>query len=194
MRFSRSTGHNVVGHSTRGSDELIAGDLDRPSGAAAHLGHGARAARRARSTCSSTMPASTKASPTNAADDEWHAAWARTHDHQPAIGGRPLPPRGLALPRPRRRRPDRQHRQPRRLSRRFARSTGIMPRPRPAMIGMTKSIARGYAAEDILCFAVAPGFTVSEMTDGISRRAAAARRSSPTSRSAGSPAPTRSPR
>ena len=33
------------------------------------------------------------------------------------------------------------------------------------MIGMTRSIARGYAAEGILCFAVAPGFTVSEMTD-----------------------------
>jgi NAD(P)-dependent dehydrogenase (short-subunit alcohol dehydrogenase family) len=33
------------------------------------------------------------------------------------------------------------------------------------MIGMTKSIARGYAAQSILAFAVAPGFTVSEMTE-----------------------------
>ena len=33
------------------------------------------------------------------------------------------------------------------------------------MIGMTKSIARGYANEGILCFAVTPGFTVSEMTE-----------------------------
>ena len=32
------------------------------------------------------------------------------------------------------------------------------------MVGMTKTIARGYAADGILCFAVAPGFTVSEMT------------------------------
>ena len=32
------------------------------------------------------------------------------------------------------------------------------------MVGMTRSIARGYASEGILCFAVAPGFTVSEMT------------------------------
>jgi NAD(P)-dependent dehydrogenase (short-subunit alcohol dehydrogenase family) len=30
---------------------------------------------------------------------------------------------------------------------------------------MTRTIARGYASEGILCFAVAPGFTVSEMTD-----------------------------
>ncbi|MGE5600685.1 MAG: SDR family NAD(P)-dependent oxidoreductase, partial [Pseudomonadota bacterium] len=34
-----------------------------------------------------------------------------------------------------------------------------------ALIGMTKTIARGYAAEGILAFAVAPGFTVSEMTE-----------------------------
>jgi NAD(P)-dependent dehydrogenase (short-subunit alcohol dehydrogenase family) len=30
---------------------------------------------------------------------------------------------------------------------------------------MTKTLARGYAAQGILAFAVAPGFTVSEMTD-----------------------------
>jgi NAD(P)-dependent dehydrogenase (short-subunit alcohol dehydrogenase family) len=34
-----------------------------------------------------------------------------------------------------------------------------------ALVGMTKSIARGYAAQGILAFAVAPGFTVSEMTE-----------------------------
>ena len=33
------------------------------------------------------------------------------------------------------------------------------------MIGMTRSIACGYAVQGILAFAVAPGFTVSEMTD-----------------------------
>jgi NAD(P)-dependent dehydrogenase (short-subunit alcohol dehydrogenase family) len=33
------------------------------------------------------------------------------------------------------------------------------------MVAMTRSIARGYAAENILAFAVAPGFTVSEMTE-----------------------------
>ncbi len=34
-----------------------------------------------------------------------------------------------------------------------------------ALVGMTRTIARGYAAEQILAFAVAPGFTVSEMTE-----------------------------
>ena len=32
------------------------------------------------------------------------------------------------------------------------------------MVGMTKTIARAYAGKGILCFGVAPGFTVSEMT------------------------------
>jgi len=33
-----------------------------------------------------------------------------------------------------------------------------------ALIAVTKTIARGYAGENILAFAVAPGFTVTEMT------------------------------
>ena len=33
------------------------------------------------------------------------------------------------------------------------------------MVSMTRTIARGYGAENILCFGIAPGFTVSEMTE-----------------------------
>lgn len=33
------------------------------------------------------------------------------------------------------------------------------------MVGMTKSIARGYAAHNVLAFAVCPGFTASEMIE-----------------------------
>jgi NAD(P)-dependent dehydrogenase (short-subunit alcohol dehydrogenase family) len=33
------------------------------------------------------------------------------------------------------------------------------------MVGMTKSIARGYAAEAILAFAVCPGFTMTGMAE-----------------------------
>src|SRR6185312_11637669 len=33
------------------------------------------------------------------------------------------------------------------------------------MVAMTKSIARGYAGEDILAFAVCPGFTMTDMAD-----------------------------
>jgi len=34
-----------------------------------------------------------------------------------------------------------------------------------ALAGVIKTIARGYAADGVLCFGVAPGFTVSEMTE-----------------------------
>jgi NAD(P)-dependent dehydrogenase (short-subunit alcohol dehydrogenase family) len=34
-----------------------------------------------------------------------------------------------------------------------------------ALLAVIKTIARGYAADGILCFGVAPGFTVSEMTE-----------------------------
>jgi NAD(P)-dependent dehydrogenase (short-subunit alcohol dehydrogenase family) len=33
------------------------------------------------------------------------------------------------------------------------------------MIGMTKTIARGYAGEGILAFAVCPGFTMTGMAE-----------------------------
>ena len=33
------------------------------------------------------------------------------------------------------------------------------------MIAMTKTIARAYASDGVLAFSVAPGFTVSEMTE-----------------------------
>ena len=86
----------------------------------------------------------------NAPDDEWHAAWPRTLtiNLQAAADLRRLAvshflDRGGGGP-------DRQCRQPRRLSRRFARSTGIMRRRRPAWSAMTQTIARGYAAEGIL--------------------------------------------
>jgi NAD(P)-dependent dehydrogenase (short-subunit alcohol dehydrogenase family) len=39
-----------------------------------------------------------------------------------------------------------------------------------AIIGMTKTIARAYASEGVLAWSVAPGFTVSEMTEEHQRR------------------------
>ena len=100
----------------------------------------------------------------NAPDEEWHAAWARTltinlqaaadlcrlavaHFLDVAAAGgsstSPAAPPFAATS------PQHWH---------YAAS-------KAAMIGMTKTIARGYAAEGILAFAVAPGFTVSEMTE-----------------------------
>jgi NAD(P)-dependent dehydrogenase (short-subunit alcohol dehydrogenase family) len=99
----------------------------------------------------------------DASDEEWHAAWARTLtvnlqasadlcrlaiQHFRKIGGGRIVNvasraafRGDS--------PNHWH---------YAAS-------KAAIVGMTRTIARGYAAENILAFAVAPGFTVSEMTE-----------------------------
>ena len=111
------------------------------------------------------MPGSTKRVADNASDDEWHAAWARTltinlqaaadlcrlavsHFRDRGGGGRIVNVASRAA-----------------FRGDSARSTGIMRRPRRRWSAMTKTIARGYAADGILAFAVAPGFTVSEMTE-----------------------------
>lgn len=173
-----SAGHRVIGHSTKGSDSLIAGDL------ASHL-----APRDIWDTALDEFGGRIdvlvnnagiyEAVGDNATDDEWHSAWARTlavnlqgaadlsrlavaHflDRGGAVGeikGRIVNVASRAGFRGDS--PSHWH---------YAASKG-------AMIAMTRTIARGYAAEGILCFAVAPGFTVSEMTeDYLSGRGGAA--------------------
>jgi NAD(P)-dependent dehydrogenase (short-subunit alcohol dehydrogenase family) len=99
----------------------------------------------------------------NASDEEWHAAWDRTmtvnlqaaadlcrlaiRHFRESGGGRIVNVSSRAAYRGDS--PQHWH---------YAAS-------KAGMIGMTKSIARGYAGEGILAFAVAPGFTVSEMTE-----------------------------
>src|SRR5688572_13680775 len=85
-------------------------------------------------------------------------------DHQPAGGSGPVEARRLALSRPRNPRPHCQRCQPGRFPRRFTQPWHYSA-AQAADIRMTKTIARAYAAEGILAFAVAPGFTVSEMTE-----------------------------
>ena len=157
-----SRGHNVVGHSTRGSDDLIAGNLADPS-----------APRRIWDAALDRLGGQIDALVNNAGvyesvtddapDDDWHAQWQRTMtiNLQAAAdlcrlavghfrengGGRIV-----------------------NISSR-AGYRGDSPQhwhyaaSKAGMIGMTKSIARGYAAEGVLAFAVTPGFTVSEMTE-----------------------------
>jgi NAD(P)-dependent dehydrogenase (short-subunit alcohol dehydrogenase family) len=158
----KSTGHNVVGHSTRGSDELIAGDLANPA-----------APRRVWEVALDRLGGRIDALVNNAGiyenvaefadDEEWHAAWQRTLtiNLQAAAdlcrlaiahfgegkAGRIVNVASRAAFRGDS--PQHWH---------YAASKG-------AMVAMTRTIARGYAAQGILCFAVAPGFTVSEMTE-----------------------------
>ena len=163
----KKSGHKVVGHSTRGSDTLIAGDLSDPA-----------APRDIWDTALDELGGTIdvlvnnagiyEGVPDNASDEEWHAAWQRTMtinlqaaadlsrlavSHfldrggaKDGITGRIVNIASRAAFRGDS--PQHWH---------YAASKG-------AMVSMTRTIARGYAGDGILCFAVAPGFTVSEMT------------------------------
>ena len=159
--------HNVVGHSTKGSDIHIAGDLTDPA-----------APRNIWDTATDELGGEIdvlvnnagiyEGVADNAPDDEWHAAWARTLtinlqaaadlcrlavSHFLDRGGAKGEIRGRII----------------NIASRAA-FRGDSPQhwhyaaSKAALVGMTKTIARSYAGEGILCFGVAPGFTVSEMT------------------------------
>src|SRR5690348_5906350 len=163
----KKTGHQVVGHSTKGSDQLIAGDLSDPA-----------APRDIWDTALDELGGEIDVLVNNAgiyegvadnvSDEEWHSAWQRTMtinlqaaadlsrlalSHfldrggvKDGVSGRIVNVASRAAFRGDS--PQHWH---------YAASKG-------AMVSMTKTIARGYAGDGILCFAVAPGFTVSEMT------------------------------
>jgi NAD(P)-dependent dehydrogenase (short-subunit alcohol dehydrogenase family) len=158
----KSSGHRVVGHSTKGSDELIAGDLTDPA-APRDIWETALAELDGRIDVLVNNAGIYEGVADNATDEEWHRAWERTltinlqsaadlsrlavsHLLDLGIPGRivNIASRGAF----RGDSPQHWH---------YAASKG-------AMVAMTRTIARGYAGEGILCFAVAPGFTVSEMT------------------------------
>jgi 3-oxoacyl-[acyl-carrier protein] reductase len=160
----KATGHNIRGHSTRGSDELIAGDLADPS-APRNIWDTALDELGGEIDVLINNAGIYEAVPDNAPDDEWHAAWHRTLtiNLQSAAdlsrlavshfldrgggGGRIINIASRAAYRGDS--PQHWH---------YAAS-------KAALIGMTKTIARGYGAQGVLAFGVAPGFTVSEMTD-----------------------------
>ena len=159
----KSHGHEVRGHSTLGSDQLIAGDLADPDAPRA-IWETALAELGGKIDVLVNNAGIYEAVPDNATDAEWHRAWDRTlrinlqaaadlsklavsHFLDLGIPGRIVNVASRAA-----------HRGDSPQHWHYAASKG-------ALLSMTKTIARGYAAEGILCFAVAPGFTVSEMTD-----------------------------
>ncbi len=156
-------GHNVVGHSSRGSAELIAGELTDPE-----------APRKIWSEALDRLGGHIDVLVNNAgvyeaisddsSDSEWQSAWERTMrinlyasadlcrlavQHFRERGGEGRIVNVASRAGSRGDSPQHWH---------YAASKG-------AMIAMTKSIARGYAGEGIFAFAVSPGFTVSEMTE-----------------------------
>jgi 3-oxoacyl-[acyl-carrier protein] reductase len=155
-------GHRVVGHSTKGSDELVAGDLTDPV-APGNIWDMALSELDGRIDVLVNNAGIYEGVADNATDEEWHRAWNRTitinlqaaadlsklavsHFLDAGIPGRIVNVASRAAFRGDS--PQHWH---------YAASKG-------AMVAMTRTIARGYAGKHILCFGVAPGFTVSEMT------------------------------
>jgi 3-oxoacyl-[acyl-carrier protein] reductase len=158
----KSSGHDVVGHSTRGGRELIAGDLIDPEAPRAIWG-AALDRLGGRIDALVNNAGIYEAIEAEASDEEWRDGWQRTLQinlHAPADLSR------LAVAHFREKDGGRIVNVASRAGWR-----GDSPQhwhyaaSKAAIIGMTKTIARAYAAEGILAWSVAPGFTVSEMTE-----------------------------
>ena len=155
-------GHNVAGHSSAGGKGLIAADL-----ASAEQGRAlwweAMGRLDGRIDVLVNNAGIFEAAPIEQSDEAWSAAWARTmqvnltaaaelcrlavlHFREKG-GGRIVNVSSRAAYRGDS--PDHWH---------YAAS-------KAGMVAMTKTIARGYAAENILAFAVCPGFTATGMVD-----------------------------
>ena len=157
-----ATGHRIAGHSTKGGDGLIAGDLGDPA-APRKIWEAALDQLGGKIDVLVNNAGIYEGVADDAPDEEWHAAWDRTlrvnllamadlcrlavshfRDHG---GGRIVNVASRAAFRG----DSSQHWH-------YAAS-------KSGIIGMTKTIARGYASENILAFAVAPGFTVTDATE-----------------------------
>jgi NAD(P)-dependent dehydrogenase (short-subunit alcohol dehydrogenase family) len=156
-------GHNVVGHASSGADDRIAADLSKP-GAAETLWSEALERLGGRIDVLVNNAGIFEAAPIGDGHEAWVAGWERTlrvnliasaelcrlaviHFRERGGGGRIVNISSRAAYRGDS--PDHWH---------YAAS-------KAGMIAMTKTIARGYAAEEILAFAVCPGFTGSDMVD-----------------------------
>ncbi|MDP8912512.1 MAG: SDR family oxidoreductase [Pseudomonadota bacterium] len=156
------SGHQVIGHSSAGGDGRVAADLSQP-GAAELLWNEALERLGGRIEVLVNNAGVFEAAPVDLPHDEWVRGWERTmqinltasaelcrlavtHFRENG-GGRVVNVSSRAAYRGDS--PQHWH---------YAAS-------KAGMIGMTKSIARGFASENILAFAVCPGFTMTGMAE-----------------------------
>jgi 3-oxoacyl-[acyl-carrier protein] reductase len=159
----KSRGHDVVGHSSRGGGDFLAGELTDPD-APRRLWDEAQDRLGGRIDVLVNNAGIYEGISDDSSDSDWHEAWERTMrinlyaaadlcrlavQHFRERGGEGRIVNVASRAGSRGDSPQHWH---------YAASKG-------AMIAMTKSIARGYAAQGILAFCVSPGFTVSEMTE-----------------------------
>ena len=160
----RAAGHRVAAHSTAGDGDLIAGDFTDPA-APRRLWEAAFDALDGRIDVLVNNAGIFEGVADNSSDEDWHAAWARTltvnlqasadlcrhaiahFRSSDTVGGRIVNVASRAA-----------YRGDSPMHWHYAAS-------KAGMIAMTKSIARGYAAENILAFAVCPGFTATGMVE-----------------------------
>jgi NAD(P)-dependent dehydrogenase (short-subunit alcohol dehydrogenase family) len=156
-------GARVIGHGRTASEKIIAADLEQPEAAQA-LWDAALARLDGRIDAVINNAGVFEPVAVDASLDDWHAAWARTlqinlqasadlcraailHFRDGSRGGRIVNIASRAAYRGDS--PAHWH---------YAAS-------KAGMVGMTKSIARGYAAEGILSFAICPGFVMTGMAE-----------------------------
>ena len=157
----RTAGHRVVGHSTAGKDGLIAADFADP--AAPRALWDAALIELGTIDVLINNAGVFEAIDDDADDAAWHAAWARTLTINLQASADLC---RLALAHFRTRGSGRIVNVASRAAYR-----GDSPQhwhyaaSKAGMIAMTKSIARGYAAENIFAFAVCPGFTATGMVE-----------------------------
>jgi 3-oxoacyl-[acyl-carrier protein] reductase len=155
------SGHTILGHSTQGGGGRLAADLDEPGGAARLW---AEACAHGPIDVLVNNAGVFEANPIDAEDATWLAGWERTlrinltaAAELCRLAVRDWQARGI----------------PGRIVNVASRAAHRGDSPahwhyaasKAGMVAMTKTIARAYARDDILAFAICPGFTMTGMAE-----------------------------